>query len=184
MQVELRAPQVSGPIELVMSRSSPGRYALHEFVKNVFDVRATDGSGRALPLEHPAPNRWRVAEHDGTVSVHYRVYGDRVDGTYLAVDTSHAHVNVPAALMWVRGLEARPVTVVIVPPAESGWRVATQLFPTGGPVHVHRARSRVPGRQPDRGQPSRPARLPCTGGRRPRAEPADVPGAARAERAR
>ncbi len=133
MQVELRAPQVSGPIELVMSRSSPGRYALHEFVKNVFDVRATDGSGRALPLEHPAPNRWRVAEHDGTVSVHYRVYGDRVDGTYLAVDTSHAHVNVPAALMWVRGLEARPVTVVIVPPADSGWRVATQLFPTADP---------------------------------------------------
>ena len=58
------------------------------------------------------------------------------------------------------------------------------VVPHRGPVHVHRARSRVPGRQPDRGQPSRPARLPCTGGRGPRAEPADVPGAARAERAR
>src|SRR6185295_10297804 len=29
----------SGPLELRMSRSSPGRYALHEFAKNVFDVR-------------------------------------------------------------------------------------------------------------------------------------------------
>ena len=58
-----------------------------------------------------------------------RVFGDRTDGTYLSVDTSHAHINMPAALMWVRGLEDRPITVRFEPPAGAAWRVATQLFP-------------------------------------------------------
>ncbi len=37
-----------GPVEFRMSRSSPGRYALHEFAKNVYTVDAQDGSGRGL----------------------------------------------------------------------------------------------------------------------------------------
>src|SRR5687768_6986830 len=37
MQVDLALPPVTGLVELVMSRSSPGRYALHEFATNVFD---------------------------------------------------------------------------------------------------------------------------------------------------
>jgi predicted metalloprotease with PDZ domain len=132
MQVDLVVPPVSGPVELVMSRSSPGRYALHEFAKNVIDPQASDAAGRALTLDHPAPHRWTVAAH-GAVHVRYRVYGDRVDGTYLAIDPTHAHVNVPAALLWVRGLEDRPATVEIVPPPDAGWEVATQLFTTGKP---------------------------------------------------
>ena len=37
---------VEGPFVFRMSRSSPGRYALHEFAKNVYDVSAVDGAGR------------------------------------------------------------------------------------------------------------------------------------------
>src|ERR1700749_4964425 len=33
-----------------MSRSSPGRYATHEFGKNVYDVSATDQSGKPLTI--------------------------------------------------------------------------------------------------------------------------------------
>ena len=133
MQVDLLLPAVSGPVELVMSRASPGRYALHEFATNVFDLQATDGAGKAVPVEHPVPHRWIVREHDGAIRVRYRVYGDRVDGTYLAVDSTHAHINIPAALIWASGLEDRPAIVEIVPPAGSGWRAATQLFPTANP---------------------------------------------------
>jgi predicted metalloprotease with PDZ domain len=134
VQVDFVVPPVSAPIELVMSRSSPGRYSLHEFAKNVFDLHASDAAGRALTLEHPAPHRWTVAAQDGAVHVRYRVYGDRIDGTYLAIDPTHAHVNVPAAFIWVRGLEDRPATVEIVPPPDSGWQVATQLFSTEKPL--------------------------------------------------
>jgi predicted metalloprotease with PDZ domain len=124
----------AGPLVLRMSRSSPGRYALHEFAKNVFDVRITDGSGVALPVTHPNPHQWNVTSHAGAVRVTYRIFGDRVDGTYLAIDSTHAHINMPAALMWARGLDRRPVTIRFDAPAGANWRVGTQLFPGVDPL--------------------------------------------------
>ncbi|HEX5106795.1 MAG TPA: PDZ domain-containing protein [Vicinamibacterales bacterium] len=118
-----------GTLQLRMSRSSPGRYALHEFAKNVLDVRASDASGRPLSLTHPDPYGWEVSGHSGTVRVSYRVFGDRTDGTYLGVDTTHAHINMPSALMWARGLEQRNIVVRFERPAGTAWRVATQLLP-------------------------------------------------------
>ena len=119
----------AGPLELRMSRSSPGRYALHEFAKNVFDVQVTDGEGIALPVTRPDPHAWSVTGDAGTVRVSYRIFGDRIDGTYLAIDSTHAHINMPAALMWARGFEDRPVTVQFEAPAGADWRVGTQLLP-------------------------------------------------------
>ena len=47
MQVDATFADVpAGPLQVRMSRTSPGRYALHEFAKNVFDVRITDGKGK------------------------------------------------------------------------------------------------------------------------------------------
>jgi len=122
-----------GPVELRMSRSSPGRYAVHEFAKNVYDVRATDGAGRTLALTRPNPYQWNVPEHDGTVRVTYTLYADFGDGTYAQVDRTHAHLNMPAVFMWARGMDHRSITVRFHPPPASGWRIATQLVPTADP---------------------------------------------------
>ena len=69
------------------------------------------------------------------VTVRYKVFGDRVDGTYLAVDTTHAHINMPAAIMWAHGLDDRPVDrhASSSRPACS-WQVATQLHPGSTPL--------------------------------------------------
>ena len=107
----------SAPLELRMSRSSPGRYSLHEFAKNVYDVEARGSDGRALTVTRPDPYGWTVPEHGAALTVRYRVFGDRVDGTYLAIDTSHAHINMPSAIMWARGLDDRPSTLTVAPPA-------------------------------------------------------------------
>jgi predicted metalloprotease with PDZ domain len=120
-------------VELRMSRSSPGRYAIHEYAKNVFDVKVFDGKGKPLTFVRPNPYQWNVSGHDGTVRVTYKVFGNHVDGTYLGIDTSHAHMNIPATFMWARGLDMRPVRVTFVPPKGSTWKVATQLFPTNEP---------------------------------------------------
>ena len=135
LQVELKLLDVPpGPVELRMSRSSPGRYALHEFAKNVFDVQAFDGAGKTLSILRPNPHQWNVGDHDGTVRVRYRLYGDRADGTYMQVDTSHAHMNAPATFMWPRGeLGRRPIRVHLDAPDGEDWVVATQLFPTNEP---------------------------------------------------
>jgi predicted metalloprotease with PDZ domain len=107
----------AGPLELRMSRSSPGRYSLHEFAKNVYDVRAFGPDRVELRTERPDPYGWAVPAHDGSVVVRYKVFGDRLDGTYLSIDSTHAHINMPAALMWARGFEDRPAVVRVTPPA-------------------------------------------------------------------
>ncbi|MFB3070090.1 MAG: M61 family metallopeptidase, partial [Gemmatimonadales bacterium] len=121
------------PLELRMSRSSPGRYALHEFAKNVYSVRAEDGNGSPLQLARPNPYQWDVPVHDGTVRLTYTLFADRADGTYSQVDNTHAHLNVPATFMWARGLGDRQIRVTIEP-ADTTWSVATQLFPTDDPM--------------------------------------------------
>src|SRR5690606_24313582 len=75
-----------------------------------------------------------VAGHDGTVRFRYTLFADRVDGTYSAVDLTHAHLNMPATFAWARGLEERPIRVTFHPPAGSGWKAATQLVPTDQPM--------------------------------------------------
>jgi predicted metalloprotease with PDZ domain len=122
------------PLEVRMSRSSPGRYALHEFGKNVYNVKAFDGQGRPLTVQRPDPYGWTIAGHDGTVRVTYTLFADHGDGTYAGIDLTHAHFNAPAALIWARGLEDRPAEVVFRIPAGSGWKVATQLKPTADPA--------------------------------------------------
>jgi predicted metalloprotease with PDZ domain len=135
MQVQARFDALPpGPLELRMSQASPGRYALHDFAKNVYDVRITDPAGAPLNVIHATPREWNVIAHTGSVEVRYRVFGDRIDGTYLAVDSTHAHINMPATLMWARGFESRPVTVRFEPPAGASWRVGTQLLPGPEPL--------------------------------------------------
>ena len=122
------------PLRVRMSTASPGRYARHEFAKNVFAVRADDGTGTALALGRTNAHEWIVRGHAGTVRVRYRVFGDRVDGTYLGVDSTHAHMNIPAVLVWADGLERRPARVTLEPPPGAGWQAATQLFTTEDPM--------------------------------------------------
>jgi predicted metalloprotease with PDZ domain len=129
MQVEITFREIpAGPLQLRMSRSSPGRYSIHEFAKNVFDVRVIDESGKPLTVARPNPHEWDVTGHSGTAIVRYRVFGDRLDGTYLAIDSTHAHINMPAALMWARGMERRTMTVRFERPPGTSWNVATQLM--------------------------------------------------------
>lgn len=120
------------PLALRMSRSSPGRYALHEFAKNVYSVSAVDSRGRALPVTRSDPYQWTVAGHDGTATVTYTLYADRADGTYSQIDPTHAHLNMPATFMWARGFEDRPISVTFRP-VDSSWKAATQLRPTTQP---------------------------------------------------
>src|SRR5690606_441288 len=50
-EVEVEVPDVpAGVLTFRMSRSSPGRYATHEFGKNIYRVKAYDSKGNQLPV--------------------------------------------------------------------------------------------------------------------------------------
>lgn len=114
-------------LELRMSRTSPGRYALHEFAKNVYNLKATDSKGKSLLVTRPNPYQWNVSGHDGTVVVTYTLYGNRGDGTYTQIDETHAHLNIPATFMYAPRLALRPVKVTFNVREDLNWKVATQL---------------------------------------------------------
>ncbi len=116
-----------------MSRSSPGRYATHEFGKNVYNVRATDGAGKPLAINRTDGDVYEVANHAGTVKITYTLYGDYPDGTYLGIDPQSVHLNMPAGFMWVKGYDRQPITVRFTPPAGNVGLIATQLIPSADP---------------------------------------------------
>ena len=116
-------------LEIVMSRSSPGRYALAEFAKNIYHVHASDGAGHSLAVTHPNPYSWQVSGHRGTVVFEYTLFGDHADGTYAGIDLTHAHLNMPAAFAWAKGYQEKTSTFRFKTPPGSKWKIATQLLP-------------------------------------------------------
>ena len=145
-----------GPLRIRMSRTSPGRYALHEFAKNVYDVEIRGAEGevaRTIPgpgrvdregepgpsVYRPDPHEWVVVDHGGGVTFTYTLYADRADGTYAQVDETHAHLNVPATFSFAPDLMSSPVRLTI-DVGERDWEVATQLLPDeGGDPYVFTA---------------------------------------------
>lgn len=114
-------------LEIRMSRTSPGRYALHEFAKNVYGVTATDSQGNELEVTRPDPHQWNVSGHDGTVRFEYTLFANRGDGTYSQVDETHAHLNMPATFAWARNYGHRPIEITFDLREDLNWKIATQL---------------------------------------------------------
>jgi len=136
-EIVMTIPQSPGrAFRVRMSRSSAGRYATHEFGKNVYNVRATDVGGAKIDLKQVEGDVYEVGnDHPETVLIHYTLFGNWTDGTYASIDPSHAHLNMPAAFMWVSGLEKRPVKFEFNDLDKYGWKVATQLKNEGANIY-------------------------------------------------
>ncbi|MGB5941583.1 MAG: PDZ domain-containing protein [Leeuwenhoekiella sp.] len=126
--VKAKFPKIKDrSITVRMSRTSPGRYALHEFAKNVYGFKATNGKGEKLAVTRPDPYSWYIEGHDGTINIEYTLFANRADGTYSQVDETHAHLNIPATFIFAEGYEHRPVQVKFDVRKDLNWKVATQL---------------------------------------------------------
>lgn len=118
-------------IEFRMSRTSPGRYALHEFMKNVYSVKVTDGKGNELKTSRTDPYSWQVQGHDGTIKVSYTLFANRGGGTYSQIDETHAHLNIPATFMYCPSLAKDGIEVTFNVREDLDWKIATQLKALG-----------------------------------------------------
>ncbi|WP_190810085.1 M61 family metallopeptidase [Flagellimonas sp. S3867] len=135
--IEASFPNLSmDTISLRMSRTSPGRYALHEFAKNVYGFKATDGKGNPLTTSRPNPYEWEVTGHDGTVKINYILFANRGDGTYSQIDETHAHLNIPATFMYAPALSDRKIEVDFDVREDLNWKVATQLPLISGTTYM------------------------------------------------
>ena len=130
-------PQLNpGVLSVRMGRSSPGRYALHEFAKNVYNFKATDSKGKPLEIHRPNPYQWDVSGHDGEVKISYTLFANRGDGTYAQIDETHAHLNIPATFMYVGNLGDRKIEVDFRVREDLNWKVATQMPRVMGNIYT------------------------------------------------
>lgn len=129
-EVTMKIPDVpAGPLKVKMSRSSPGRYATHEFGKNVYKFQAFDEQGKRLAVQQLAGDEYTIANHGSTVKITYTLFGNWIDGTYAGFDETHAHMNIPATFAFPIGMDKRPRTVKFNYADKQNWKVATQLKP-------------------------------------------------------
>lgn len=136
-KVKISFPEVkTNTLNLRMSRTSPGRYALHEFVKNVYGFKATNSKGEELKVNRKDPYSWQVSGHDGTVNIEYTLFANRGDGTYSQIDETHAHLNIPATFMYAEEFQHRPVEVNFEVREDLNWKVATQLEQKSGNTYT------------------------------------------------
>jgi predicted metalloprotease with PDZ domain len=135
-EILLTIPQApAGSLKVHMSRSSPGRYATHEFGKNIYNLKATGADNAPLTIKQLEGDLYEVQVTSETVKISYTLFGNWTDGTYASIDASHAHLNMPATIMWAEGQTDRPIRVQFNDADKYGWKVATQLKSEGDNVY-------------------------------------------------
>ncbi|MEO6524118.1 MAG: M61 family peptidase [Mucilaginibacter sp.] len=135
-EITMTIPEApSGNVRVRMSRSSAGRYATHEFGKNIYNVKALTIDNKELAMKQLEGDVYEINNQEPAFKISYTLYADYVDGTYSGIDESHAHLNMPATFMWAIGLEKRAVKVQFNDLDKYGWKVATQLKHDGVSVY-------------------------------------------------
>lgn len=114
-----------------MPEASPGRYAQHNFARNVYDLRATGATGDSLAVVRMSPTSWGVTGHGGAVTLTYTLFANGGDGTYSGIDDRKLHLNMPASFLYGEALNDRPVLLTLPADQRMEWKVATQLVDIG-----------------------------------------------------
>jgi predicted metalloprotease with PDZ domain len=120
-------------LEFRMSRSSPGRYATHEFGKNVYDVKAFNKKGESVKINRTDGDVYILPKYTGYAKLVYTLYANYADGTYAGIDIGGVHLNMPASFMWVKGADKVPIDIQFELPNRN-FGIATQLKPGSTPT--------------------------------------------------
>lgn len=114
----------------------PGFYSIRNYQEKIFDVRASDGAGKALEIRRPDDRAWQVANAAGKVTLEYSVRGDDPGLGFFGVNVrGHtAFVNGPAAFMYAEGRKDERMLLTIENPA--GWDTAVALERGEGGAYV------------------------------------------------
>ena len=130
--VEVTYKDVRGTFQFAFPAFTPGGWTIDPIAKNVLDLEARDGSGRALSATKIDKETWTIAKPaDGTVTVRYRVYANEKGTPYAArLNEAMAHANLASILGYAPDRLRNPARITIRPP--SGWKLATSLTPAFG----------------------------------------------------
>ena len=117
-----------GTLALTLPAWSPGSYLVRDYARYVRALSVTGDDGRARAVTKLDKATWQVTV-DGarSLTVRYQVYGHDLTVRTNHIDGSHAFLHGPALFLHPPALRARPVEVVVEPPAGRGWGLASAL---------------------------------------------------------
>lgn len=132
IQVELGLPEdaTAKGATLALPAWTPGSYLVRDYARFVDRVEATDGAGKALPIEKVDKQSWKLPAAKG-VTVRYRVYGNDLTVRTNHVDATHAHLVGAATYLYLEKDLARSYEIRFEG-FPSAWKVATALPDLGG----------------------------------------------------
>jgi len=122
--IGMTIPEVRGSVTVQMA-AWDGLYQIRDFAHHVSEMRATDTSGRDLPVVRIDKQTWRI-DGNGEVRAQYAAFWDEIGPFGTQLDGEHAFLNLGMVLCYVpeRLSEDAVVRFDNVP---QGWRVAVQL---------------------------------------------------------
>lgn len=118
--------------DLKMPVWTPGYYMVLDLAKHVVDFKASDISGKDLPVEKTAKNTWRISTTGvKSLLVSYYVFANRTSVAEPYLAENRGFISPTGIFMHVAGKLDHPVTVTVKP--FSGWKeVSTGLDPVPG----------------------------------------------------
>lgn len=116
-----------GKVVFRMRRTSPDQSGLHEFSKNIYDLKFTNSKGKQLQVTTLHPYQWEIAGHEGEIHIKYKVFADQGDGTHSQCNANHAIINPASVFIYAPVLKDRPIELRYDFPPTKGWSVASQL---------------------------------------------------------
>lgn len=110
---------------------APGSYLVREFSRHVNEVRAVDGSGKALKVTKTAKNEWKIAKGKaGVVKVRYEVYAFELSVRTSFLDLSHGFVSGSSVFFYVDGFKELGGHIDVYP--YSSFKTITTPLPEAG----------------------------------------------------
>jgi predicted metalloprotease with PDZ domain len=129
LKVSMTFETKPGTLELHMPNWSPGYYVFIESGKNVADFKATDSTGKAVTLAHPAAHSWTGTVAATTLTVEYTVPVQLVAGAM--------HYSGPTTYMYIVGRKEEPCRLTLDTPKD--WKIAVGLDAVGDNYRLYRA---------------------------------------------
>jgi predicted metalloprotease with PDZ domain len=127
-------------IDLMMPIWSPGFYRVEDYATRILSLTARTAAGQAVDVEHPAPNRWRIATAGSpSIVIAYQLTCTGRSVTTNWIDADYAVLTGPATFVTFAPPQPRPHEVQLALPA--AWtRSATGLEPAADHrAHHYRA---------------------------------------------
>lgn len=139
LEVTLTIPaQTADTLTVKLPRWTPGYYQYMPYAHALKMQRATDASGKTIPLIGLNENTWQLSGcKDLAIQIHYTTRAEEAFVAKSYADSSHVYILPAATFLYLPGRLHEPAAVTL--DMDTAWQVATGLTPDGDDGHTYTA---------------------------------------------